>query len=185
LIETKRLIVRRFTPSDAEDLHAYLSDPVTYRFEPGKPLSLAETRDLAAERAKGNDFWAVVLKSENTLIGHLYFKQMEPGDQLTWELGYIFNPRYQKRGYASESAAALIQYAFAHCNIHRIMARCDPANPSSWKLLERIGFTREGHYRKAGCIHKDEKGDPIWNDVYEYSMLEDDNYCSSPSDEIT
>jgi RimJ/RimL family protein N-acetyltransferase len=52
------------------------------------------------------------------------------------------------------------------------MARCNPENQASWKLLEQIGFMREGYFRKAGCIHNDDKGNPIWNDVYEYSKIE-------------
>ena len=52
------------------------------------------------------------------------------------------------------------------------MARCDQQNLASWKLLERIGFTREGNFRKAGFVHKDERGNPLWIDVYEYSKLE-------------
>jgi ribosomal-protein-alanine N-acetyltransferase len=172
LIETHRLLIRQFLPSDDRDLHAYLSDPVTYRFEPGRPISLDQARELAAQRSKSRDFLAVVLKSEGKLIGHLYFKQLEPEDRLTWELGYIFNPAYQRKGYASEACAALVDHAFAHLRIHRVMARCDQRNLASWKLLERIGFVREGNFRKAGFVHKDERGNPLWIDVYEYSKLE-------------
>jgi len=174
LIETNRLFIRKFKPSDYNDLFEYLSDPVTYLFEPGKPISLEEAKELTLQRSTGNDFWAVILKQDNKLIGHLYFEQLEPKERMTWELGYIFNPRYQKKGYASEASAALTDYAFANYQAHRIMARCDPANVASWKLLERIGFTREGYFRKCGCIHKDDNGMPIWNDVYEYSKLETD-----------
>ena len=159
-------------PSDYTDLFEYLSDPVTYIFEPGKPLNLDETKELAIKRSTGNDFMAVILKSENKLIGHLYFKQIEPFENITWELGYIFSPKYQRKRYASEAAAALINNAFAHYRIHRIMARCNPENIASWKLLEKIGFIREGYFLKGGFIHIDESGNLNWNDVYEYSRLE-------------
>lgn len=97
----------------------------------------------------------------------------EPGKFLTWELGYIFNPAFRGRGYASQAAEALICHAFKHQNIHRVMARCSVENIASWKLLEKIGFTREGHFREYGFIHRDTDGDPIWNDVYEYSRIRD------------
>jgi RimJ/RimL family protein N-acetyltransferase len=171
LIETKRLIIRQFVLSDHVDLHEYLSDPITYIYEPGKPISLDETKELVAQRSTGNDFWAVILKSETKLVGHLYLKQVEPMEMTTWELGYIFNPKFQRKGYASEAAAALVDYAFTQYHPHRIMARCNPENMASWKLLERIGFTREGHFMKGGFIHKDENGKPIWIDVYEYSKV--------------
>jgi len=172
LIETTRLILRPFALSDDQNLYEYLSLPETYLFEPGRPVSLEEAKELVSQRSAGNDFLAVILKAENKLVGHLYFKQLEPKERMTWELGYIFNPRYHRKGYASESSAALIEYAFAHYPIHRIMARCNPENAASWKLLERIGFTREGHFRKFGFVHKDGSGAPIWTDVYEYSKLE-------------
>jgi ribosomal-protein-alanine N-acetyltransferase len=172
LIETKRLFVRPFEPADYRDIYEYISDPVTYLFEPGKPLNIEETKELIAQRSMGNDFWAVILRSTSKVVGHLYFKQIEPNQQLTWELGYIFSPKYQGKGYASEAAEALVEYAFKALHAHRIMARCNPENRASWKLLERIGFVREGHFRKAGYIHSDVQGNPIWNDVYEYSKLE-------------
>jgi RimJ/RimL family protein N-acetyltransferase len=174
VIETERLILRRFAPSDDRDLYEYLSDPATYNFEPGRPVTLEEARRVAEEWAAGGDFWAVVRKEDGKLVGHLYFQQQEPRDRLTWELGYIFNPRFRRMGYASEAAAALTDRAFAEFGARRIMARCDPRNEASWRLLERIGFRREGHFRKYGFVHRDERGDPIWTDAYEYSKLATD-----------
>ncbi len=105
------------------------------------------------------------------MVGHLYFKQAEPMRLLTWELRYILHPKYQRHGYGSEAAAALTAYGFEHFIIHRIMTRCDPENPASWKLLERVGFKREGSFRKFGFVHTDENGSPIWTDAHEYSLL--------------
>jgi len=173
LIETDRLLIRRFKVSDYNDLYEYLSNPVTYLFEPGKPVTLGEAKVLTKLRYKGNDFFAVVLKQSNKMIGHLYLKQLEPEERLTWELGYIFNPAYQRKGYASEASAALTEYAFKNLKAHRIMARCNPDNIASWKLLEKIGFKREGYFEKFGFVHRDDNGNPIWTDAYEYSRIED------------
>jgi ribosomal-protein-alanine N-acetyltransferase len=173
VIETKRLVVRRFSPDDYRDLFEYLSEPVIYAFEPGKPVSIEEAKSLALERSKGSDFLAVELKDKKKMIGHLYFKQAEPLWLQTWELGYIFNPKFQRRGYGSEAAAGLTAYGFEKNNIHRIMARCNPQNTASWKLLEKVGFKREGCFRKYGFVHTDENGSPIWMDAYEYSLLRD------------
>jgi ribosomal-protein-alanine N-acetyltransferase len=174
MIETDRLIVRPFMEADYQDLFEYLSDPIIYIFEPGQPISLSEAKEIASKRAKGSDFWAVELKQNHKLIGHLFFKQIEPDYKMTWELGYIFNPKYYKHGYASEASRAIVLFAFQRLKAHRIMARCDPNNTPSWQLLERIGFTREGHFKKCGCFRKDELGMPIWHDAYEYSLLDED-----------
>ena len=171
MIETDRLTIRRFTESDFMDLNEYLSDPLTYVFEPGRPISINQARRLAAKRSKRSDFLGVILKENKKLIGHLYFKKIEPKEFLTWEIGYIFNPAYQGKGYASEASAALVDFAFKHLSVHRIMARCNPENVASWKLLERIGLKREGHFAKYGFTHKDESGNPIWTDAYEYSIV--------------
>ena len=48
---------------------------------------------------------------------------------------------------------------------------CNPLNKPSWKLLERLGFRREGHLIKNIYFKKDSLGDPIWSDTYEYGIL--------------
>jgi ribosomal-protein-alanine N-acetyltransferase len=174
LIETDRTQLRKFKSSDYNDLYEYLSEATIYKYEPGKPITIEEARKLANQRSKGKDFIAVILKNEGKMIGHLYFKQIDPIDRRTWELGYIFNPKYYHMGYASEAAYAMVKYAFENTNAHRIMARCNPKNDASWKLLERIGCKREGHFKEYGFIHKDNNGNPIWTDAYEYSMLKED-----------
>lgn len=172
MIETERLLIRRFKPSDAADLFEYLSLPETYRFEPGDPITMDEAADLAAERSETENFLAVVVKASGKMIGHLYFEQRQPPEFRTWEIGYIFNPSFQCMGYASEASAALVNYAFANLHPHRIMARCDQKNPASWKLLEKIGFTREGAFKQFAFFRMNEVGNPIWIDAYEYSKLE-------------
>jgi len=174
MIETDRLIVREFKDTDYIDLHEYLSDPSVYIFEPGNPINLNEAKELCAQRSKGNEFYAVVLKKNGKMIGHVYLSQLNPKEKMTWELGYIFNPKYHKKGFASEASRALVEYAFKNFKTHRIMARCNPENPASWKLLERIGFRREGHFKKFDSFRKDENGNPIWHDAYEYALIEDE-----------
>ena len=173
LIETERLTVRKFIESDYSDLYEYLSQESVYKYEPGEPITIEESKKLSAERARGEQFFAVILKQNGKMIGHLYLEQILPKDRLTWELGYIFNPNYQHKGYASESANALVEYALKELKVHRVMARCNPDNAASWRLLERIGFKREGNFKKYGFVHKDENNNPIWTDAYEYSRIEE------------
>lgn len=174
MITTPRLHIRPFQPEDGPSLFDYLSDPANYRFEPGEPITLEEAETLAAERAQGRNFWAVTLKDTHKLVGHLYFTQTEPEEFLTWELGYIFNPHDQNQGYATEAAAALIRYGFEHLGIHRVMAHCNPDNVASWRVLEKIGMRREGHFRKNVFFRKAADGSPCWWDTFEYAMLKED-----------
>ena len=117
---------------------------------------------------------AVQLVNKNRMIGHLYFKQIEPTKYATWELGFIFNPLYQNRGYATESAKAIIRYGFQELGVHRVISHCNPDNTASWKVLEKIGMRREGISKKNVFFRKTASGDPIWQDTYEYAILSDD-----------
>jgi RimJ/RimL family protein N-acetyltransferase len=171
MIPTRRLILRPFQEGDAESLHAYLSLPEIYRYEPGSPISLEEARRLAVERSQSPDFWAVTLKDTGMLVGHLYFAQIEPKDWLTWELGYILNPAFQGQGYATEASQALIQYGFEHWGIHRVVAHCNPENIASWRVMEKIGMQQEGTFRQNIFFERDASGNPIWLDTYEYAIL--------------
>jgi len=171
-IKTKRLLIRNFTENDYNDLFEYLSDKETYMFEPGEPITIETARSLCKERSKNNKFLAVQLK--NKVIGHIYFDQIKPQKILTWEVGFIFNRKYQGKGYATESLTAVIEYGFKNKNIHKIVAHCNPKNVSSWKLLERAGMRREGKLRKNIYFVRDKKGNPIWLDTYEYGLLRND-----------
>ena len=172
-LQTKRLIIRPFLSQDAQDLYEYLSDPQIYRYEPGEPINLEQAKIYAAEMAKNDHLWAVVLKSEKKVIGQLYFSQQEPEHLMTWELGYRMSPVYQHLGYGSEAAQALVNFGFRMLHVHRVVAFCHPDNIASWKLLEKIGFHREGLLRKNIYFRKDEAGNPLWWDSYAYARLEE------------
>jgi len=171
---TERLNIRPFTENDYADLYEYLSDRQTYKYEPGKPITMEKSRKLCIARSKNRAFFAVELKSENKIIGHIYFNTIEPTNLLTYEIGYIFNKKYQGKGFAAEAIQNFIQRQFSESNIHRIVAHCNPQNVKSWKLLERLKFKREGKLRKNIFFSKDKDNNPVWLDTYEYGLLKED-----------
>lgn len=167
MIQTERLILRRFCAEDLQDLYEYLSDEETVRYEPNKPMDMGETEKELAERIASDEMIAVVRKSDNKLIGNLYLSKREFE---TLELGYVFNRRFWHQGYAKESCEALIKKVFED-GIHRIYAECDPSNKSSWRLLESLDFTREAYFKQNVYFWKDEEGNPLWKDTFVYSLL--------------
>lgn len=173
-LTTARLAIRRFRPADAADLFEYLSDPEVYRFEPGEPIDRAQAEPRAVEMAGSPDFWAIELAAAGKVIGQLYLQQTEPAEHLTCELGYILNPAYQRQGYGSEAAGALVQHALTAGGMHRVVAHCNPENSASWKLLEKIGFQREGLLRQNVFFRRNAAGEPLWTDTYVYAQLAKD-----------
>ena len=171
---TERLKIRPFNKNDYADLYEYLSDKKTYKYEPGKPITIAQSKKLCVERSKNKIFYAVELKSENKIIGHIYFNTIEPKSLLIYEIGYIFNKKYQGHGFATEAIQNFINHQFSESNIHKIIAHCNPKNIKSWKLLERLKFKREGKLRKNIFFSKDINNNPIWLDTYEYGLLKED-----------
>jgi len=185
MLSTERLMIRPFLKSDYKDLHEYLSLKEIYQYEPGQPISLVESKKIAAERAKGTDFWAVTLAgSSDKLIGHISFILTLPKHLYTWEIGYIFNPAYYNKGYASEAARAVITYAFTKLGTHRVVGHCSPENIPSWKVLEKCGMKREGLLRKNVYFRKDEDGNPQWTDTFVYAILAEDYFNDRQSPQL-
>jgi RimJ/RimL family protein N-acetyltransferase len=172
-LTTDRLLIRRFLASDGPGLHGYLSRPEAVRFEPYPVQTLVECEDMAAKRAENPDFWAVCLP-DGELVGNLYLHREQPEAWRTWELGYVFHPDHWGKGYATESAAALLTACFEQWGAHRVIARCDPRNPASWRLLERLGFRREGRLVQNASFATDERGEPVWKDTFLYAALASD-----------
>lgn len=167
-MKTNRLLIRKFLPDDWQDLFEYLSQEEVVKYEPYDVFTEEQTRQEAINRSNNSDFWAVCLQDTGKLIGNIYLAKQEFD---TWELGYVFNKNYQGSGFATEAARALIEDLFVNQCAYRIIAMCNPQNTASWKLLERLGMRREGHLIKNIWFFKDESGNPIWQDTYEYAIL--------------
>lgn len=180
MIESDRIVVRRFGADDWADLHAYLSLAETYRFEPGGPIGVDEAKALAVQRASADDFFAVCLKATGRMVGHVYLGPAEAREFMTWELGYIFNPRYHNQGLCTEAARLVVAHAFDTLGAHRVVAYCDPLNVASWRVLEKLGLRREACFRRNAFFRRDEGGCPLWHDSLCYAVLADER--RSPAD---
>ena len=167
MIETDRLILRRYGKDDLRDLYEYLSDEEVVKYEPYKPMDITEASNELDCRISSDEMIAVVLKANRKLIGNVYLGKR---DFESLEIGYVFNKHYWGQGYAKESCEALIQKAFSE-GVHRIYAECDPDNAGSWRLLESLGFTTEAYFKQNVYFWRDDNGNPIWKDTFVYSLL--------------
>ncbi|MFZ5352817.1 MAG: GNAT family N-acetyltransferase [Bacillota bacterium] len=171
ILETERLILRKFVPDDWKDLHEYLSDEEVVKYEPYDAYTQEQSMQEAKDRSQDDAFWAVCLKENNKLIGNIFFMQRKPSEFRTWMIGYVFNAKYHCNGYATESCRRMLTHAFETLGAHRVVAMCNPLNKPSWKLLERLNMRREGYLLKNVYFKTDSEGSPIWNDTYEYAIL--------------
>ncbi len=152
-LSSKRLRIRRFQLSDAEAFAAYRSDPDVARYQAWEiPYALEEARAFieslrgVAPGRPGPWFqFAVSLAPAGPLIGDCALRCTR-GDPRQAELGFTFAKAHQGQGYASEAIRSLLQYAFASLESHRVFAFTDERNRPSQRLLERLGFRREGHF---------------------------------------
>lgn len=174
-IETERLLIRKFKLNDLQAVYEYTSDIKVMKYIPEGVF----TKDAAKEFITQNmgekaEKYAVILKEDNILIGHIFFGKYF-GDH-TYEIGWVFNPKFYNQGYASEAAKAMLAYGFEKMKLHRIIATCQPENTPSYRVMEKIGMRREGHFKK--CIPN---GDEWWDEYY-YAILEEEWKLTTSSD---
>jgi RimJ/RimL family protein N-acetyltransferase len=106
------LIIRHFKAKDAAALFDYLASPRAPCFQDEKLHSIAEAQVEVARRANDPGLFAVCIKETDALIGHLFAENSGEPDRDTWSVGWHFNQRYEKQGYATESVTALFDYLF-------------------------------------------------------------------------
>lgn len=167
-MQTQRLVLRRFTAEDWQDLYEYLSDEEIVRYEPYSVFSKQQAIREAANRANNDAFLAVCLKDGGKMIGNIYFSKQS---HQNYELGYVLNRAFQGRGYATEACVCVMDDAFQNKGAHRVAAMCNPDNAASWKLMERLHMRREAHHLQNIYFSRDEEGRPDWIDTYVYAIL--------------
>jgi len=170
--ETDRLILRRFKPDDWKDLYEYLSIDNVLMYLPEWECSEDACKNLSVERSQGDTFWAVCLKGSGKMIGQVELHKVYNPAFSIYEIGYVFNPAYYGKGFATETCSRIMRYGFGDLNIHRIIATCDPANTASWKLLEKLKMRREAHFIQCLYLRKPKGNElPEWRDEYSYAIL--------------
>ncbi len=145
-IQTARLTLRAFEPADAARFAAYRNHPDVARLQTWESYTLEAAQTLIAqmqhlEQPTQDHWYQIAVTLENQLIGDLAFKL----EDRQAEIGFSFDPAFQGKGYATEAATALLEFAFTTLKLHRVHATTDPRNTSSMRLLEKLGFRKEGH----------------------------------------
>lgn len=162
IAETKRLLLREFTPADAVDFHRIYTDAETMKFQGDLPenYSVEVERYYLGKHIEnyyqilGFGIWAVVLKENNRLIGRcgLVRQPLEGGEEI--EVTYLIEREFWNRGFASEAASAALNLGFEKYKLARIVAFIDPRNTASARVAEKIGmrFERKVEFKSFGEV---------------------------------
>ncbi|MFT3805679.1 GNAT family N-acetyltransferase [Arenimonas sp.] len=161
VLESARLRLRAFRDDDADDLFAIYSDPRVMRywsFDAWTERRQAEEKlALIAKQMRETDVhpWAMADRQDDRLIGGVTLFAIDQVNR-RGEIGYNLHPDRQGRGLAREAVRLALAYAFERLGLERIEADIDPRNEASCRLVEKLGFVREGllrgRWRVAGEV---------------------------------
>ena len=148
-LETERLVLRRFTTGDVDNLVGLDADPDVMRFVSGGiPTSRDEIENefLPAflgyyQRYQAYGFWAAIEKSTGDFLGWFHFRPREGTAPDQVELGYRMRKSAWGKGYATEGSRALIRKGFAESGVQRVTAEAMAANMASRRVMEKAGLT--------------------------------------------
>jgi [ribosomal protein S5]-alanine N-acetyltransferase len=170
-IETERLLLREFTASDEAGVHEYACDPRVSQYDSWGPNTREITHEVLSQGLVKQKQWprddvtlAAELQTIHKVIGGVRLWIVDRANA-TAELGYTFNRSFWNNGYATEAAQAVLDRAFGVLKLHRVCATCDTRNAASWRVMEKLGMRREGHFLRDRL----QRGE--WRDTYLYAIL--------------
>jgi RimJ/RimL family protein N-acetyltransferase len=156
MFRTERLVLRKFAKDDIDDLFLLLSDPAVMEFCSG-PLDMEGAKkwlNTAMEYYKkyGYDFWAVRRRITGEFLGQMGIFRQEISGRDENCLAFMLGKKHWNMGYASEGAAACIDYAFRTLSLDKLTATVEPENFRSICVLDKIGMEKTG---KTEFLNKD------------------------------
>jgi len=171
-INSKRLLLRRFTQADILDLLEFVAHPSVANEVEQMGTTRAKIRAYIEMQNSFKPFephkvfdLGIERKEDGKLIGIVttIVKQHRKA-----EIGYALGIRYRGQGYVTEAAKALIDYGFSDLKLHRVQAISSSGNPASFRVMERLGMKLEGRLREANIRNGE------WCDLLYYGLLENE-----------
>ncbi len=173
-LETERLVLRQLTLDDTDFIYQHFSNPDVYRYllddDPVTSRGQAEeiVRFYVDSIGKSYNRWGIVKKAENILIGTCGFHNWNRRDARA-EIGYDLSPEFWGQGFMTEVARESLRHAFQGMGLNRVQAIVYPENMPSIRLLEKLGF------RKDGLLRQYHRMADVYYDHLLYSLLKEDS----------
>jgi [ribosomal protein S5]-alanine N-acetyltransferase len=170
ILESERLRFRKLTNTDAPEIIELRGNPETMQFIP-RPLvtdtesALAHIKMINDKIDENSDInWAVTEKGSEKCIGIMGFYRTQP-EHFRTELGYMITKEHWGKGYVTEAVKIILDYAFNTLNFHSIEAVIDSRHKASERVLQKVGFQKEAHF-KENFFYNNE-----FTDTVIYSLL--------------
>ena len=148
MLQTDRLILRRFVESDAEAMFQNWASSaetltyVTWDPHPNVDVTRNSIRNWVASYTNPNYYkWAICLKEKpEQVIGDISIVEMNEDDSCC-EIGYILGKTYWGRGMMTEALKAVLDFCFTQAGFQKVKARYASLNPASGRVMEKAGMT--------------------------------------------
>ena len=143
ILETSRFFLREFELADAESLYLLNSDEEVLRFTGDSPFQSIDHAGLFIQKYDQNKRhgfgrWAVIDKQSGEFTGWCGLKYHEQQEEV--DVGYRFFRTFWNKGYATEAAAACIEFGFKNMGLEKIIGRAMKENPASIRVFEKLGM---------------------------------------------
>jgi len=169
-LSTPRLTLRWMNQDDAEAHFAVFSDPEVVRYLGRGPWTdpaqaVEAIGKTLANYASGEGLrMGITLRDGGRLIGDASLFHFDDANRRC-EIGYSLARAHWGQGYASEALEALLGYGFETLGLNRVEADIDPLNAGSGRVLEKLGFRREGYMPERWIV------DGVTADTAFYGLL--------------
>lgn len=172
-LDTARLRLRPFTDADADHLYALHSDTDVMRYwdsppwtDPARSGRFIATCGRIQDEGSGARV-AIDRVSDGAFVGWCGLTSWNP-EFRSASLGYVLDKSAWGHGYATEAAHAVLTWAFDALDLNRVQAEADTRNAASGRVLEKLGFVREGTLREDCVVNG------VVSDSWIYGLLRRD-----------
>jgi len=168
MIETEKTILRPIELNDNKKIFSYRSDSETNKYQGWIPKTVKDVNEFISKNPKEFNipetwFQLVILdKKTKMIIGDVGIHFI---DNYQIEIGCTLDKKYHGKGFATETLKGVVEHLFNKLDKHRIVTSIDPQNIDSIKLVERLGFRKEAHFKKSLLINGE------WVDDIVYAIL--------------
>jgi [ribosomal protein S5]-alanine N-acetyltransferase len=155
-INTERLNLREIKQDDAESIYKLLSNPEVIKHDSFELFTnIKQAEDLIKcfsdeYKQRSSIFWGICLKNESEIIGFCKCEIEIP--EVRAEFGYDLRHEYWNMGIMTEALDSIIEFTFNTIDVNRIEALVSTKNNGSIRVLEKLGFIKEGILRERSCF---------------------------------